>query len=534
MTTTTLRTDDRTTAAATAGGTAEIVPSHPALGPWVELHTETGRQGHDYRLVVNRRDGHAIQLDADEMAFCRRLDGATVAPSDARTVDLVDELWRTGFFTDRPGNLDTVEQRSPTERLATAIATLDVHWNGADRAVAFLYRHGARWAFHPIAVAAQVMLAVLGAVALVAVVGDQPLRLRASMWDVPLLIAIDLVAIAVHEAAHALVIHRHGRTVQSAGLRLHLGVPAFYVESVDALLLTRRQRMVQAAAGPWAEWLVTAVAAVALWQNPSIVLSYVLYRFVILNTLTIVSNLAPFSGLDGYLLFADAVGEPDLARRSRHAVGELLAAIRDSRRPARAQIWLACYAVLNAAFAVTLVVLAVFFWYQLFGDLIDALLAHGPLGWLVASTAGVIMARPTFLAVARAVAVVATRVRHLAARTRFRIERRWRIDATRQLFGLPQLAGLDDLGLGVVAGQLQRLRLAPQATIDDRDFDGLVLVRSGRGRVDGSARSAGAIWSTGEEGLRLRCDRSIDLVLAPRSSLDLAARVSARHDHQPA
>ena len=52
----------------------------------------------------------------------------------------------------------------------------------------------------------------------------------------------------------------HGRRVDSIGFRLHLATPAFYVESVDALHMTRRQRIVQAAAGPWAEWLVTSVA----------------------------------------------------------------------------------------------------------------------------------------------------------------------------------------------------------------------------------------------------------------------------------
>ena len=177
----------------------------------------------------------------------------------------------------------------------------------------------------------------------------------------PLIIAIDLVAIGIHELAHALVVVRHGRRVRSAGFRLHLGTPAFYVDSVEALLLTRRERIVQALAGPWAEWLVTATLAIGLvaFGDRLGVVGVVVHRFVLLNCLTVTTNLLPFVGLDGHWVLADAIREPDLGPRSRAALCDV------ARQPRHHQVGLAAYAVGNAVVAVVLVVTAVFFWYRL-------------------------------------------------------------------------------------------------------------------------------------------------------------------------
>ena len=54
----------------------------------------------------------------------------------------------------------------------------------------------------------------------------------------------------------------------AAGVRVHLGVPAFYIDSIDALLLPSRTRLRQALAGPWAEWLFTSVVAMVVAWSP--------------------------------------------------------------------------------------------------------------------------------------------------------------------------------------------------------------------------------------------------------------------------
>ena len=96
------------------------------------------------------------------------------------------------------------------------------------------YRAGARHLFRPAAVAVQVLLALAGlAAVLAAVTSGQHFALRVSPAQVPVVIGLSLAAVGVHELAHALVVVRHGRTVDAAGMRLHLGTPAFYVESAE-------------------------------------------------------------------------------------------------------------------------------------------------------------------------------------------------------------------------------------------------------------------------------------------------------------
>ena len=251
--------------------------------------------------------------------------------------------------------------------------------------------------------------------------------------------------------------------MRSAGLRLHLGSPAFYVDSLDALLLTRRQRLVQAAAGPWAEWMVTSVAL--LLAATGVVGGHaneLLHRFVIVNSIGIAINLLPFVGLDGSLLLADLVREPDLSIRSR----EVLSSRR--RRTTGYGRVLRTYAVANLVVGGLLVVSAAFFWWQLFGDLVGAVVSLGAIGWLVLCAAGVLAGRRTIGRVTETVRSVATELGPTFARLRFRWERRWRVRTMLALRNDPDFAVLDERDLGVLAGHLTTITPAAAAQLDDR------------------------------------------------------------------
>src|SRR5262249_7461876 len=151
-----------------------------------------------------------------------------------------------------------------------------------------------------------------------------------------------------------LVVVHYRRRVDAAGIRLHLGTPAFYVQATGALLLTRRQRLIQAGAGVWAEWLFTAVAALTLWLAPWSAAAPILHRVVLLNAAVIASNLLPFTGLDGSWLLADALHIPDLAQRSRGSFMRLITALAGNTPVAAGDWLLASYRVLNAIAAAAL------------------------------------------------------------------------------------------------------------------------------------------------------------------------------------
>jgi hypothetical protein len=433
-----------------AGGPAVAGPATGLLGSWVEAHEERCRGGRAYRLLVNHRTHQALELTAAEAGICGELAAGAPAITEA-AASFVRDLRERGFLAASPPPL-------PRHRhLTVSLSRLDVCWSGAGRLVRAAHDRGARHLFHPAAVAAQVAVALAGLAALAAAVfSHQHFQLRVHPSQVPVVLGLGLAAIAVHEFAHGLVVIHHHRNVDGAGIRLHLGTPAFYVESAAALLLPRRQRLIQAAAGVWAEWQFTSIAAIWLWCSPLPVATPLLHRFVILNAATIATNLLPFTGLDGAWLLADLTGAPDLAQRSRGAASRFLIALA-SRQPVSAEDRaLAAYATLNGLAAAGLLATAGFFWYQLFGDLAVTLLHDGPAGWLAVAAATAVLAWPLTHAAPRLAAAAAT-ARELHGTITFRLQWRWRIPATRHLAAaIPQLATLSPQHLGVLAGQLRR------------------------------------------------------------------------------
>jgi len=423
------------------------------LGPWAEAHAERCRGGRIYRVLINHRTGQLLELSEAEAGICRQLDAGRVRDASPAAAAFVAELRELGFLASDPP--------PPAGRGVQASgARLDVRWAGAGRLVTAAYHHGARHLFRPAAIAAQVLLALAGlAAVLAAVTSHQHFVLRVRPAQIPLVIGLSVAAVAVHELAHALVVVRHGRTVDAAGVRLHLGAPAFYVESASAVLLTRRQRLVQAAAGVWAEWQFTSLIAIWLWLSPLPFAVPLLHRFVILNAITIATNLLPFTGLDGSWLLADAAGVPDLSRRSRGALTRLITHLIARTPLTPGEKTLAAYSTVNGLAATALLATAGFFWYQLFGDLTTTLTRHGPAGWAALAIAALILGRPAATAAASRIPAATAAGRELAAVITFRLQWRWRISATRQLAAaVPALAGLDAAQLGILAGHLRRTR----------------------------------------------------------------------------
>jgi hypothetical protein len=402
-----------------------------------------------HQLLVNHRDRTALVLTDAEAASLQ-----DSGPADAESETLLAELLIAGFLTDSP----TTDSDSRSGRLGFTTGTLDLRWTGADRLVRWLYRHGARHAFTPIAVVVQAVVATVGLVAVLrAVLNRQEFHLQAQPGQLPVLLFMTLLAVAVHECAHGLVVVHHGRHVDAAGFRMLLGTPAFYVESVDALLLTRRQRMVQAAAGPWAEWLVTSVVAVWFWWAPVVLFAPLLHRFIVLNSVNVVSNLAPFVGLDGYLLLADGVRIPDLAQRSRCALGETLLSLAARRRSTREQRILAAYALTNGVVAGALLATAAFCWWATFGSLVEMCLAGSATSRVALAAALCVIVRPivrtTLAAGFRAWMVL----QDFAGRLRFHHQWWWRVPATEALARSDSaIAALEEHTLNLVAGHLRR------------------------------------------------------------------------------
>jgi hypothetical protein len=443
-------------------------PADWDLGDWVELSSEGCRGGRTLHTAVNHRTHVAIEFGDDEVDHEGR-----------PALWLRDELIDGGFLAGSPADTASTPM-SREQRFVQFMRTLDFSLDGADRLVRRLYRAGVRHAFRPTAVVAQVVLGVAGAVAAFAVVSSHNPDLRVEAHAIPAFFALGLIAVAVHELAHAVVVAHYGRSIDRIGFCFHLATPTFYVESVEALLLTRRQRIIQAAAGPWAEWLVTSLVAIGLVTlSDPVGLEPILQRFVALNIINVVSNLLPFAGLDGALLLADGLRVPDLARRARGSVGRLIRKLADRQRPTAEDIGLVGYATANAIAAVGLIVLSTWLWFEMFADLISILYGHGPIGWLGLTLVGVVISRP-------ALAVVLPRTREafdtacvLVHDLRFRRSIPWRTAATERLRRLDaDVAAMNSRQLGLLAGLLEPVR--HRLVFDPRDW-AMVEVGPGEG-----------------------------------------------------
>jgi hypothetical protein len=394
------------------------------LGNWVEWRSEQCRRERALLTLVNHRDGRALHLSPDDLD-----------PSDRERFATTVALLETEGFTRPAGPISAPPQRS------TFV------WRGADRFVRRCHRAGARRLLGRRAMIVQALIAVAGIVALICTAREGPPNLHARAAQIPAVLLLGLAAVMVHEFGHAIVTIHYGRTVRQAGFGLHLGTPAFYVESNDALLLERRQRIVQAVAGPWAEWMFTSCVAVAfLFVPQEWVGAPLLHRFVIVNTIGILSNLVPFVGLDGALILSDVVREADLPFRSRTAI--LRSADRD--------LFLTAYTVLDTLAASALLALAGFFWWELFGQLLADLGSSVGGRLLLAVFVALFVVR---IARRRGMRILAP-LRRAWSHLRFRLQRAWRVRATLALANLPALAALDEDDLAVVAGLLERRRVA--------------------------------------------------------------------------
>lgn len=156
----------------------------------------------------------------------------------------------------------------------------------------------------------------------------------------------------LHEFGHAYACKRHGGEVHVMGLMLLVFTPAPYVDATSSWgFRSRWRRIAVAAAGVYVELFLAAIAAL-VWQRSSPGLLHNLCYNVMFaaSVSTLLFNLNPLLRFDGYYIFSDLVGIPNLYDRSlqqlRHLSARYLLGAKQSASPARSQAeayWLGLY-----------------------------------------------------------------------------------------------------------------------------------------------------------------------------------------------
>jgi putative peptide zinc metalloprotease protein len=454
--------------------------ARPRLAPDIEIGPVEATRTDPYVMVANPRSLVHYRLSVEEAELLPQMDGTrTVAElvvaelADggeldlAGVVDLVASLESGGFLADHSVDVDAALQSAvfpPTfqTRVNRFLATLSVHWSGADRLVRFLHRYVLRFLFTRVGLVAAALVCVAGTVAFL----DSLHRDRYTLTNRHLGVAfavlflLDMVIVFIHELGHAAVLVHFGRRVKSAGFRIYFGTPAFFIESSEALMLSRGKRILQAAAGPGVELVGTSIAAILVWALPRGPAGLTLYQFVLISYFVLLLNLVPLLELDGYWILSDLLRMPNLRPDSlafvRH---DVVAKLRRRERFSRGEVGLTLYGTVGVAFTVFLLITAFSFWRRVFGDTIMELLHAGPLGVLGVIVLVVLIAGPALRALAAAAAALFAAVRRRVRAVRFRLQSRWRVEAAELIDDSSVFGDLPVPVLNDLAGRVRQLSL---------------------------------------------------------------------------
>jgi putative peptide zinc metalloprotease protein len=486
----------------------------PRLASDIEIGPVESTRGTPFVMVANPRELVHYRLDPDEADVLRLLDGSRSIADIvieqlegggdldlAAVVDLVAALEDGGFLETTPIDVDEALQKAlfpPTfrRRVAAFASTLSIEWSGAETLVRFLYRHFVRHLFTRTGLIFSAVLYVLGVVALIAVIrrGGDHLANRHIGIAFLVLFLLDLLIIFIHELGHAAVLVHYGRRVKSAGFRLYFGTPSFFIESADALMLSRGQRIQQAAAGPGLEFVGTSIAAIALWAFPSGPADMTLYQFVVINYFVLFLNLVPLLELDGYWILSDWLRMPHLRPDAYAFVRRSLwGKLRRRERFSRGEIGLATYGIVGVLFTIFCLVSAWWFWKRVFGSTVEAMVHAGPLGWLGLAVLVLLLGGPAIRALLSAAVGLGRGALRRGRAIRFRWQSRWRVDAA-LLIDASTVFG--DLPVEVLNDLAGRVRLQPvgrgQAVFRQGErADAVYVVRSGVLEVQEEALDGG-------------------------------------------
>jgi putative peptide zinc metalloprotease protein len=484
----------------------------PRLVPDIERAELQRRDGTTYFVLKNPRGergaGLYVRLEPEDIELIDLMDGqrtvqdVLVAHLERRGTFALDRLARVtaalganGFFgEERPPIYEKLMARKalrdPLVRLSILLRRLimwDIaRWNNADRVVGVVYRLGGWVAFTRVGGALVLLLALAGIVVWIREVGAGRHGLASVGGSYALgifaLTVLQVVAISVHEAGHALAIRHYGRRVRRLGLMIYYLFPCAYVDATDMAMATRRQRIVVALSGPIGGATVGAICAFVAAANDGIV-GGIAFQGASLFTFQLVLNLVPILELDGYQVLVDLLDAPFLRQRSMaFARTAIVRKLRRRERWSPREVGLGLFGAFAIATSLLVLVFSLTLWQSRVAIAANELFARGPVGVLGLALLVLVFVGPILVALAmRLVAAVRT-----FARARTNRARRAHFGTLREkaavLARIRFLAGLSGPALLAIASHLDdhQVEAGESVVTADEVGDRFYLVRTGR------------------------------------------------------
>ncbi len=306
-------------------------------GPYIILknpHAKTYyRMGdHDY-FLWQKMDGTRTVKDLVVAYF---LEFKSFAFS--RVASLVLGLKQNRLLVDQPANiygqvrLQLVRRRPQTRVLGMLSAIMGKQFavGGLDRVLTGLYRWGGRLFYTWPVLILYLLLSIAGLYCFFRAFrqgGYGVAQINGSYgWGTAVLAIAYIVAIFIHESAHALTVKHYRREVRRGGFMFYAGMPGFFVDTTDIWMEGKRARLAVTWAGPYSGLILAGLASIVMVIWPSFGLNAVLFQFAFMTYMLVFFNLMPLLELDGYYMLMDWLEIPGLRRKSLDFVRTGLAA----------------------------------------------------------------------------------------------------------------------------------------------------------------------------------------------------------------
>ncbi len=350
------------------------------LGHWALKQIPDDR-GEQKWVLRNTRSGRYLELDERDVFIWERLDGYNTVrdllfyyaqrygelalPRIERTLHTLADLELVGGVFGHQGRKEN--------RLLKTLLLPEFSIKGLDPIFARVYRSFGWWFFTRTGVAGLWALIIAGLFGMWVASGHQKLFhiAGAGALGAAVVGAGYLVALIIHESAHALAVKSYGRKVTRGGFMLMLGMPLAFVDTSDMWFGSRWSRIVVTIAGPLSTaGIAGGCALFAAYASPGALpaMAYQLAFGLYLNT---AYNLNPLMPLDGYQAMADALRMPRLREQATSYFAKgFWADLRHGRRPGWRQIGLAAYGFSAIAGLAVFVVLAFLMWRDRLGGLV--------------------------------------------------------------------------------------------------------------------------------------------------------------------
>jgi CRP-like cAMP-binding protein len=294
----------------TADGAAIVTLKDPARGTYFRLSREGA-------FVWNRLDGQHTLRDLTMDLF---IEYKVLAPDVV--MDIIRRLAAEDFI--EVERLDATATTAPKRHQRffdgfRAVMEWSYSLNGCDAFFNALYERMGRYVYTRTGLLLTALVAAGGFAAFLAMAQRSAGTLlhAATVARVgAALIPLIVVAIVLHEVGHGVAAKASGARVDRVGLGWFWFRAMLFVDTSDAWLANRRQRMLVDAGGILVNLVLAGAAGYVALVAPNLTVAAVAWVFALWSYVGVLRNLNPLLEYDGYYLLMDALERPNLRGKS--------------------------------------------------------------------------------------------------------------------------------------------------------------------------------------------------------------------------